>query len=193
MVSSLLSSFPAQKRGEFESNAEKEAPPNTGTIKQVKVMVGFWCFNKMFKGIKSRRGCEKVWNLKTACLLHRPLWTVMKGRLPQVAIFRGNKRASSTQYTSPLMLTHPPASPSTPYPSPSEPSASLWAPTTPTPQITASLLLIFLTSQLCLSPCHKMQHYTRSQHYIADFYLSSLSDCMHVNAGRQGQTNQGYA
>ena len=35
----LLSSFPAQERGEFESNTEKEALRNTGMIEQVKVMV----------------------------------------------------------------------------------------------------------------------------------------------------------
>lgn len=58
VVSALLASFPAQER-EFESNTEKEAPPNSGMIKQVKVMVGFWCFKKMFKGIKSRRDVTK--------------------------------------------------------------------------------------------------------------------------------------
>lgn len=41
------------------------------------------------------------------------------------------------------MLTHPPLSPPyIPYPSPSEPSALLWAPTTHSPQITVSLLFI---------------------------------------------------
>lgn len=58
---------------------------------------------------------------------------------------------------------------------------------------TQALLLIFLTSQLCLSPCHKMQHYTRAQHYIADAFtlVACLIACMEMGGG--GQTNQGYA
>lgn len=48
IVSALLTSFPAQER-EFESNTEKEAPPNSGTIKQVKVMVGFGVLLKCSK------------------------------------------------------------------------------------------------------------------------------------------------
>lgn len=78
-LSSLLSSFLAQGRKEFESTTEKEARPNTGTTKRVEAMTGFWCFNKMFKGIKSRkRGRDKIRNLKTTCLLCRPQGTVIK-------------------------------------------------------------------------------------------------------------------
>lgn len=111
--------------------------PHTGTIGQVKVMLGFWCFNKRFKGIKSRRGCDKVWNLKTACL---PAFsadpgdpdegTAAPGWPPSMEITVLHRHNTQAPLCSP---SRPPPPPDTPSPRPSEPSASLWPPPTPLP------------------------------------------------------------
>ena len=143
-------------------------------------MVAFWCFNKIFQGInllgedmtesRTRRSPSlsadpkgRWWS--TGCP-ERPSWKL-------------------TYFLNTIHKTccaHPPASPSTPCPRPSEPSALLWVPTTRSPQVTGVPLVHFPALPACLSPCRKMQHCARSQHCIADA-LPWWPDCMHVNGG----------
>ena len=88
----LLSPLSSQPRKENLKAILRKKPDQTlATTKKVEAMVGFWCFNKMFQGIKStRRGHDRAPNPKIAFLVCRPQGPMVEYGLPRVAIFRGN-------------------------------------------------------------------------------------------------------